>query len=165
MRPTKTRPANLAAEIGKRRPFDLPEQEAFLNVARTYDHVLAAFERLLKGRDLSAPQYNVLRIVRGHGRVQTRKIAEQMISRQPDITRLIDRLETTGLVKRERCRDDRRVVWVQLTPQGQQVLRELDKPVLEMHKATMGHMGARKLAMLSKLLFEARHGRDSDARE
>ncbi|GMU35346.1 MAG: MarR family transcriptional regulator [Planctomycetia bacterium] len=165
MKPAKIRPANLAVEIGKRRPFDLPEQEAFLNVARTYDHVLAAFERLLKGRDLSAPQYNVLRIVRGHGRAPTRKIAEQMISRQPDITRLIDRLETTGLVKRERCRDDRRVVWVQLTPQGQQVLRELDKPVLEMHKATMGHMGARKLAMLNKLLFEARHGPASDARD
>lgn len=157
MKSTKTPPKDLAAEIGKKKPFDLPEQEAFLNLARTFDHLSAAFDRLLKPHDLSPPQYNVLRIVRGHGRVPTRKIADQMISRQPDVTRLIDRLESTGLVERERCNEDRRVVWVRLTPKGQQTLRELDKPVLELHKATLGHLGARKLALLSELLFEARH--------
>lgn len=157
MRTARQAPKDLAAEIGKRRPFDLPEQEAFLNVARTYDHVSAAFAEILRERDLSAPQYNVLRIVRGHGKVQTRQIAKEMITRQPDITRLIDRLESSGLVERRRCREDRRVVWIQLTSAGQQVLRELDKPVLEAHKRTMGHLGPRKLKLLSRLLFEARH--------
>jgi DNA-binding MarR family transcriptional regulator len=158
--PDTRRPRNLAEEIGKRTAFESPEQEAFLNLVRTREALAADFDTLFRAHGLSHSQYNVLRIVRGHGRagVPCQQIVAHMISREPDVTRLIDRLEAAGLVARERSIEDRRVVRVTLTPEGAALLRRLDRPLAELHRRQLGHLGPRKLRMLSRLLVEARHG-------
>lgn len=160
MRPQGVQPPrDLAEEIGKRRPFDQAETEAYLNLVRTHEHLEGQCAKFFKARGLTGSQYNVLRILRGHGeRMQTYQVAAEMITREPDITRLLDRVVERGWVHRERCPEDRRVVWVELTDEGSALLKRLDKPVAELHKAQLGHMSGRNLRMLSHLLFEARHG-------
>src|SRR5215217_6492725 len=117
----------LQHEIQKRNPFDAPEQEVALNLARTADHLDVEFARLFKRRGLTAPQYNVLRILRGAGtELPCLEIAGRMISHLPDITRLVDRLEGAGLVERRRTEADRRLVLVRITEPGLKVLRDLD---------------------------------------
>jgi len=156
----KSRPKNVAEEIGKKRPFDHPEVEAYVNLVRTHEHLEAMCARFFKTHAITGPQYNVLRILRGHGeRMRTYQVADEMVTREPDITRLIDRLLDRGLVTRERCPEDRRVVWVELTEVGAALLAELDRPVTELHKAQLGHLSEQKLRTLSRLLFEARHAR------
>ncbi len=151
-------PADLADEIGKGEAFRCSEQEAYLNLVRTYEHLASDFARLFKKHGLSDPQYNALRILRGEGRpLQVYQIAERMVTRQTDITRLVDRLEKAGFVRRERCGDDRRVVWVALTDKGKSVLKKLDRPVNELHQAQFSHLSKRDLKSLSQLLFRARH--------
>lgn len=148
----------LAGEIGKRRPFDSAEQEAFLNIARTREHLAADFAALFKTAGLSEPLYNVLRIVRGHGRagVPSQQIGRHLVTRVPDVTRLIDRLVRAGWVKRHRGKDDRRVVRVFITPAGNALLRKLDKPVADLHRKQLGHLSARQLKTLNELLAAAR---------
>jgi DNA-binding MarR family transcriptional regulator len=147
----------LADELGKRRPFDLPEQEVYLNLLRTADALAGEFAQLFKQHGLTDAQYNALRILRGHGcPIPTRWIAEEMVTREPDITRLIDRLERAGLVRRERSKTDRRVVRVRITAKGTALLAKLDRPVLALHRRQLGHLGERKLASLSRLLSAAR---------
>jgi DNA-binding MarR family transcriptional regulator len=155
---TKASPAvGLAAEIGKRGPFASPEQEAFLNLARTYEALASQFDRLFKQHGLSNPQYNALRILRGEGRpMQVYQIAQRMITPQTDITRLADRLEHSGLVARARCGEDRRVVWVTLTAAGKKVLKKLDRPVHQLHKRQFQHFASAELRTLNQLLFRAR---------
>jgi DNA-binding MarR family transcriptional regulator len=136
----------------------VPEQEAYLNLLRTADQLTGEFARLFRAHGITDPQYNALRILRGHAaKVATRKIAEEMVTREPDITRLIDRLEQAGLARRQRCEQDRRVVWVKITAKGLELLAKLDRPVLELHKRQLGHIGRKKLQTLSRLLSEARH--------
>jgi len=154
----RSTPADLAEEIGKKRPFDRPEVEAYLNLVRTHEHLEAMSARFFKTHGITGPQYNVLRILRGHGeRMRTHQVADEMVTREPDITRLLDRLVERGLVSRERCPVDRRVVWAELTEAGAAALKELDRPVMELHKLQLGHLGERRLRTLSRLLFEARH--------
>jgi DNA-binding MarR family transcriptional regulator len=153
----KPSPKDLAEEIGKKRPFDRPEVEAYLNLVRTHEHLEGLCARFFKSRGITSPQYNVLRILRGHGqRMQTYQVAEEMVTREPDITRLLDRLVARGLVLRERCAEDRRVVWVELTSVGAALLKTLDRPVAELHKRQLGHLSEDKLRQLNRLLFEAR---------
>jgi DNA-binding MarR family transcriptional regulator len=148
---------SLAREIGNRGPFRAPEQEAYLNLLRTADELARDFSRLCRRFGITDSQYNALRILRGHGkRVSTRTIAQEMVSPRPDITRLVDRLERAGLATRQRGRDDRRIVWVTITAKGLNLLTKLDRPVLELHKRQLGHLGKQKLTTLSRLLFEAR---------
>jgi DNA-binding MarR family transcriptional regulator len=154
----RTRPQSVAEEIGKKRPFDDPEVEAYVNLVRTHEHLEGMCARFFKAHGITSPQYNVLRILRGHGkRMRTYQVAADMVSREPDITRLLDRLVERGLVSRERCPEDRRVVWVELTAEGAALLKSLDRPVKELHRSQLGHLTDQKLRQLSKLLFEARH--------
>jgi len=154
---TTVQPSNLAAEIGKTSPFHCPEQEAYLNLVRTYEHLAGDFARLFKKHGLSDPQYNALRILRGEAKpMQVYQIAERMVTPQTDITRLVVRLEKAGLVDRKRCGDDRRVVWVALTEQGKSVLRKLDRPVKELHQTQFRRLSERELKCLSQLLFRSR---------
>lgn len=149
----------LAAELKKRRPFEHPEQEAALNLMRTADWLSLAFGRLFRQHGLSAPQYNVLRILRGEGQpLPSLEIASRMVTGVPDITRLIDRLEGAGLVSRRRCEADRRVVYVALTEAGADSVASLDKPVLALHQQLLGHLDRESLATLNRLLVEARRG-------
>jgi len=155
---TKTSPADLAAELGKRNPFDNLAQEAALNIARTSAVLLNEAEHLLKGHGITGPQYNALRILRGEGQpMQVYQIAERMVTPQSDITRLVDRLEKSGLVKRERCGEDRRVVWVTLTAAGTSIVKKLDRPIVELHNRQFQHLSQRDLKALNELLFRVRH--------
>ena len=131
----------LAEEIKKRFPFDSPAEEAFLNLARTHAQLTGPLDGLFKRHGVSPAKYNILRILRGAARVgdgckaglPSLEVAQRMITRLPDITRLVDGLEAAGLV-----------------------LRRLDKPVLEMVEALLKHMSKQDLADLGRLLVKAR---------
>lgn len=150
--------ASLQREVGKRRPFDAPEQEAWLNLLRTAEFLRGDFDHLFKKHGLTLAQYNVLRILRGNERpMASLSIGEQMVARVPDITRLVDRLESSGLVERARCTEDRRVVFVGITKKGLALLADLDRPVIDQHREQLGHMTKKELAELSRLLERARN--------
>jgi DNA-binding MarR family transcriptional regulator len=150
--------SSLQAELKKKHPFESLEQEALLNVLRTSDQLNAEFTRLFNAHGLSGPQYNVLRILRGAAGdgLPCLEIAGQMITRMPDITRLVDRLETAGFVERCRTDADRRVVLVKITPAGLELLERLDQPVRDMHKKVLSHLTQDELRELSRLLVKAR---------
>lgn len=152
--------SDLAKEIGKREPFDAATQEACLNILRTSDRIASAFDRLLKQYGLSRPQYNVLRILRGNGRgLSCREVADQMITADPDVTRLVDRLVEAGYAERRRSDADRRVVLVGLTIDGAKLLKRLDAPVSREHDELLGHMTVEELDHLNRLLVIARSPR------
>ena len=148
----------LQDEIRKKNPFDAPEEEAYLNLLRTAGVLVADFERLFKDHGISEPKYNVLRILRGAGGdgLPCLEIAGRMITRVPDITRLVDRLETQGLVRRHRTDRDRRVVLVSVTDKGLKVLADLDEPTVRLSREQLRHMTPAELADLSRLLAKAR---------
>ena len=134
------------------------EEQVFVNVMRTADALARGGEALLKPTGLSATQYNVLRILRGAGTqgLACREVGCRMISRDPDITRLLDRMETRGLIARAREEQDRRVVKTRITPEGLRVLAELDAPVQELHRRQLHHLPAKELRQLSRLLDRVR---------
>ncbi|MFN2452716.1 MAG: MarR family winged helix-turn-helix transcriptional regulator [Pyrinomonadaceae bacterium] len=109
---------------------------------------------MLKQADLTPTQYNVLRILRGAGRegISCREISERMVTKDSDITRLLDRLETGNLISRERETKDRRVIIARITDGGLRLLATLDKPIAECHRRQLGHLEEKQLASLSKLL-------------
>jgi DNA-binding MarR family transcriptional regulator len=153
----KTMSTNLAGEIGKRRPFQSLQQEAYLNLVRTHTHLAGQMSRLFKKHGLTDPKYNALRILRGEGKpMQVYQIAENMVTPQTDVTRLVDRLKNAGLVARDRCDQDRRVVWVTLTKQGENVLKKLDAPVAELHETQFADLSKAELKRLNDLLFRSR---------
>jgi DNA-binding MarR family transcriptional regulator len=148
----------LQHELRKKKPFDSPEQEACLNLVRTQDHIGHQFARLLNEHGISGPQYNVLRILRGVGGegLPCLEIGVRMITRMPDVTRLVDRLEDAGWVTRCRTPQDRRLVLVKVTPAGLDLLARLDQPVRDLHKQVLGHLSREELAELNRLLVKAR---------
>lgn len=148
----------LAREIGKSGPFSLVEEEAYLCLLRTTSIVAREFDVLFREHGLSEPLYNALRIAAGHGAkgVPTLTIAKQLVALDPDVTRLVDRLEKAGLVSRERCEKDRRVVYVRITPAGKAKLAAIDGPGSALLKRMLGHVGAEKLTALIAVLDEIR---------
>lgn len=133
------------------------EETAFVEMARTTDLLSRALDLIIKAEDLSRTQYNVLRILRGAaGPLACGEVANRMITRDPDITRLLDRLESRGLVSRERDTEDRRTVLARITPEGNRLLARLDEPILEAHRRQMGHLGRERLEQLTELLVLAR---------
>ncbi|MGD0310414.1 MAG: MarR family transcriptional regulator [Acidobacteriota bacterium] len=150
----------LIEEIKQTKPFSCREEAAFLNLQRTADAFLRVFEAALKPFGLTHTQYNVLRILRGAGLggLLCREVAERMITRDPDITRLIDRLEARGLVTRSRDTKDRRVILTRITDEGLRLLKELDEPVLEFHRRGLAHLGRKQVQHLIDLLEAARAG-------
>jgi DNA-binding MarR family transcriptional regulator len=157
---TRALPAN-------RRPparFDSPEQEVFLGLWRTYDRLKALEDELFAGFDLTAQQYNVLRLLGNvyPAALPTLELAGRLVSRAPDITRMIDKLEQRGLIRRERPPEDRRVVHVVLTEAGLDLIQTLSEPLRECHERQLGHLSRAELKSLSVLLKQARsvHERD-----
>jgi DNA-binding MarR family transcriptional regulator len=151
----------LQRELKKRRPFDSPEQEAVLNVARTADRFGLRFARLFREYGLTPSQYNVLRILRGEGQpLPILEVADRMLAAVPGITGLIDRLEGMGLLARRRCTEDRRVVFVEITPEALDLLGRLDEPVAALHKRLIGHLSPAELRELSRLTEKARQSLD-----
>lgn len=133
------------------------EEQAFIALAVTTDQLARRFEPVLKAADISPTQYNVLRILRGTPEgLACREIGNRMISRDPDITRLLARLEKRGLVSRCRETKDRRIVLTRITAAGLALLAQLDAPLLETHHLLLGHLGPEKLKTLLGLLDEAR---------
>lgn len=134
-----------------------PEEMAFLDLLRTTDRLSRGVAHVLKSEDLSPTQYNVLRILRGAPEsLACGEIAGRMITRDPDITRLLDRLERRGLISRCRQTTDRRTVLTRITPEGLELLARLDRPVQEIHRMQLGHLGQERLRALAELLRAAR---------
>ena len=130
---------------------------AFLDLQRTCDLLARGPAQILKNEDLSPTQYNVLRILRGSpDGLPCGEIANRMITRDPDITRLLDRLEKRSLISRWRESKDRRVVLARITPNGLKLLTRLDQPVEEAHRKQLGHLGKDRLRALAELLAAAR---------
>jgi DNA-binding MarR family transcriptional regulator len=148
----------LRDELRQRRPFQSPEHEAHLNVVRTAAVLTDAMERVVRPSGLSLAQYNVLRILRGaepEGLCRN-ELRDRLVTRMPDVTRLLDRLETSGLVARERSDVDRRLVRTRITPAGLELLAGLDEPVAAEHGRRLGHLSADELRTLSALLTRVR---------
>jgi DNA-binding MarR family transcriptional regulator len=141
----------------KRRHAACPEEVAFLELVRTTDMLSRSLIQVLKAEDLSSNQYNVLRILRGApDGLPCGEIGNRMITRDPDITRLLDRLEKRGLILRWRDTNDRRVVMARITPGGGELLARMDEPVREAHRSKLGHLGRERLRALTDLLQLAR---------
>lgn len=134
--------------------FDSPQQAAFLHLWRTYDCLKAIEEELFNKFELSAQQYNALRLLRSvyPESMRTLVLASRLISRSPDITRMLDRLEKAGWIARERLADNRRVVEVKITKGGVALLRKMDAKVRQMHDKQLGHLTSDQLAQLTSLL-------------
>jgi len=148
----------LQAEIKQKAPFTSIEQEVYLNLLRTGDVLSKNVEDLLRASGLSGTQYNVLRILRGAGRegLTCGETGERMVTHDPDITRLLDRLEKRKFITRARDARDRRVVKTRITPQGLRLLDKLDKPLAELQQGLFAHMTGRDLKKLSSLLEKVR---------
>ena len=148
----------------KNRRFDSLEQEVFLNLWRTYDRLRAFEDDLFGTRDLTPQQYNALRLLRGAHphKIHTLDLAARLVSRAPDITRLLDKLEQRGLIERERPADNRRVVRIGITVAGLALLEELHDPLQECHARQLGHLSQKQLKELAALLQAARLPHEED---
>lgn len=158
-------PGRLQTEIRQSRPFPHPAEEAFLNLQRTANLLLRGVEETLRGFALSHPQYNVLRILAGAGPegLPCGEVASRMVTHDPDVTRLLDRMEKRQYVRRHRGENDRRVVRASITPEGMAALRALEKPVRDAIRGPLAPLGTEKLARLTELLEEIRIQMDVDA--
>lgn len=125
-----------------------------MNVARTSEYLASATSTVLKAADLTGTQYNVLRILRGAGLegLSCSEIGERMVTKESDVTRLLDRIESRGLISRERPANNRRVVITRITNDGLKVLEELDEPVDEINRRLVGHLGKEKLKTVNEML-------------
>ena len=134
------------------------EEQTFVALLRTADRLQGRASEMLKRHGLSTTQYNALRILRGAGPegLGCSEVGERMINRDPDITRLLDRLERRGLIQRTRELKDRRVIKVRITPAGLDLLKSLKGEVEGFQRQLLGHMGAERLERLMRLLEAAR---------
>lgn len=149
---------SLKLEIAQERPFSSAEEEAMLNLLRTSDTVHRAFHRRMRKWGITSTQYNVLRILRGaqpHG-LTCAAIGSRMITAEPDITRLLGRLKALKLIRQHRDRNDRRVVWTQISEAGLELLSSMDPMVEQLPHELLGHLDKQELNELIRLLELAR---------
>lgn len=151
----------LKQEIKQTKPFASVHEEVVLSMMRTADQLAGPMSELLREATLSLSQYNVLRILRGADAdgLPCGEISERMVRRDPDLTRLLDRLETRGLVTRSRGTADRRVVRASISEEGLRLLASLDEKMDATVRATLAHMPKARLKALCELLEEAREPR------
>ena len=148
---------SLQEELGKKKPFESPEKEAMLNIARTSDLFQNRLGKLFREFGLTGSQHNVLRILRGEGRpMQCMEIRRRMIQVTPAMTGLLSRLENDGFVTRTRCEQDGRVIHVDLTAKARNVLQKIDGPLMNLYGECLGHLSRTELEQLSSLLEKAR---------
>jgi DNA-binding MarR family transcriptional regulator len=147
-------------EPAQNKPHGGREEEVYLSLLRAVERLSRGLTETISRADLTPTQYNALRILRGAGQegASCSEVSERMITKDSDITRLLDRLEARGLISREREAKDRRRIVTRITDEGLRVLAELDAPVAETHRNQLGHLGEKQLASLSKLL-EAAHNK------
>src|SRR5258705_13749610 len=155
----------LQEELKQTVPFSSREQEAYLSVLRTADALQSQVEAKLKEFGLTGTQYNALRILRGAGPegIPCSEIGERMITRDPDVTRLLDRLQKRGLVERSRGKQDRRVIYGKITTAGLKLLREMDAPLEKHGRELLRHVSQTDLKLLIDLLEQVRGGTGSSA--
>lgn len=151
-------PQGIQTELQQNKPFSSLEEEALLALVRTADQLQWRLGRMLAHYNLSPTQYNALRILRGAGPdgLRCSEIGERMISREPDITRLLDRLEHRSLVRRRRGAKDRRVIKAHITKNGIKLLNGLDQEVEKFIRDLLGHLGEHRLRSLVQLLQAVR---------
>jgi DNA-binding MarR family transcriptional regulator len=139
------------------RRFDSPEQEAYLALWRTYDRLKALEDEFFAGWDLTAQQYNVLRLLRAEhpNAMPTLALVGKLVSRAPDVTRMLDKLEGRDLIERRRTETDRRSVLVSITASGLVLLEAMAEPLKEYHERQLGHMPPQDLKNLTVLLRAA----------
>jgi DNA-binding MarR family transcriptional regulator len=157
----------LEKELRKKRGFDSVQQSVVIGLLRTNDLFQYRFGRLFRDYGLNQPQYNVLRILRGEGKpLPCLEIADRLITMVPAITSLIDKLESKGLVARDRCARDRRVWYVALTPDGHELLKKMDGPVSELHASLCRGLNKTECRQLVELMEKARaaHTIDRESR-
>ncbi|MBA3853448.1 MAG: MarR family transcriptional regulator [Gemmatimonas sp.] len=149
---------DLRHELRQQKPFGSLAQEAFLSIARTETLLREGIERLLEPYALTLTQYNVLRVLRGaeSGGLCRNEIRDRLVTRMPDVSRLLDRMEDAGLIHRVRSTEDRRQVNTTLTPKGRKLVNELDAPMAKAHEKQLGHLDAKQLKTLIDLLALAR---------
>ena len=145
-------------ELKQVKPLPGREEELYLNLARTTEALSWKIGELLKTYELTGVQYNALRILRGAGSEGLRcgEISERLITRDSDITRLLERLENRGLISRERKEEDRRQVITRISESGLQLLSEIDEPMTLLHRRQLGHLGESMIEELNALLVLAR---------
>lgn len=149
----------LRDELKKRHAIACPVSAAILNLLITSDRVQIRLERLFREHGLTGSQYNILRILRGEGHpLPVLEIASRTVAVVPGITGLIDRLEAAGLVARKRCSHDRRVIHVEITPEGLDRLAAIDAPLESTQAAIMGSLAPDEQQTLSRLLEKIRGG-------
>ena len=153
--------SSLQHEISQRRPFHSLQEEAYLNILRTASQLTDALELLLKPTGITLVQYNVLRILRGSepDGLCRNELRDRMLNRMPDVTRLLDRMEESGLVSRSREEADRRQVRTQLTARARRMVDELDDKVRAEHQRQLGHLSEDQLSSIIELLTAARNQR------
>jgi DNA-binding MarR family transcriptional regulator len=150
----------LAGEIRQTKPFASVEEEAFLNLGRTFQVLQEKVAGLLKEHQLTPAQYNILRILRGAAPqgLTCSQASERMLTPDPDMTRLLDRMEARQLIGRERSREDRRVVVTRITKTGLDLAARIDQPLDEVLRRMFGHVGKHKLKDLIETLEILREG-------
>jgi len=144
--------------------FDSLEQEVFLNLWRTYDRLRAFEDDLFERFDLTPQQYNAMRLLKSRhpDKIHTLDLSAQLVSKAPDITRMLDKLEQRGFIERDRPPDNRRVVRVGITAVGLALLDDLREPILTCHSRQLGHLTRQQLNELAVLLHEAREPHEAD---
>lgn len=149
----------LQTELKQNKPFRSLEEEVLLNIKRTNEFLSNESLSIIKDSDLTGTQYNVLRILRGAGEegITCGEISERMVTKESDITRLLDRLENRGFISRERPATNRRIVVTRITKEGLDILSELDEPVDNCNLRLLGHLGKENLEVLNKLLEAIRY--------
>ncbi len=143
-------PGKLLQEIAQAKPWTCREEEAFLNIARTYEYLAQTLSEFFREYHLSMTQYNMLRILRGAGPegLNCTEAARRMITHDPDVTRLFDRLEVRRLILRKRSSVDRRVVLASITEHGLELLSQMDEPLCDLHVRQMAGLTPEKLETL-----------------
>ena len=151
---------SLQSELKQKLPFRSREQEAYLSLLRTADALQNRVEEKLREFGVTGTQYNALRILRGAGvdGLPCSEIGERMITRDPDITRLLNRLEKRSLVSRSRGKSDRRVIYGKITSNGLKLLREMDEPIEKFGRELLRHVSQEKMQQLIQLLELVRGG-------
>jgi DNA-binding MarR family transcriptional regulator len=160
-------PGRLQKEIKQTKPFGSIEEESVLNILRTAEVLQGALADFLKEFELSPVQYNVLRILRGAGEAGATcsQIGERLLTRDPDITRLLDRMETRGLIRRERSSLDRRAIITRISDAGLSLAAAIDQPIRKMNQAKLGAFGREKLAELTAVLERIREAFEKTSNE
>ncbi len=141
------------------RPFKSVEEEAILSIARTAAVIEHAGAEALKPFNLTITQYNVLRILRGAGSegLCRNEVGQRLVTKVPDVTRLLDRMEASGLIVRQRAGEDRRFVTTQITDKGLTLLEKIDRELPAIHGRHLGHVSRKRLKALIGILEEVRN--------